>query len=159
MRVPPRNFFLILRCFIHLCSPGGPPCTVILFTVPFHGKASCTRCLPIDDRLTRNALEESILQEVDGVEESSIAAVGICIFETLVVLSMLVATCVKRVQQPSLLNAHDTRATPRRNTIYEESLSAIRYDYHPVLCRSIGPTSIRSGSVLDLISAVELFID
>ena len=99
---------------------------VILFTVPFHGKASCTRCLPVDSRLTRNALEESILQEVDSVEESAIVAIGICVFETLVVLSLLVASCVKRFEKPRLSGAHDTHVTPRRNTVFEESLATLR---------------------------------
>ena len=106
--------------------PHGPPCTIVLFTVPYHGKASCTKCLPIDERLTRNLLEESILEEVDSVEESSIAAIAICAFETLVVLSLLVASCMKRFETPRITGAHDTRITPRRNTIYEETISAIR---------------------------------
>ena len=99
---------------------------IVLFTVPYHGKASCTKCLPIDERLTRNLLEESILEEVDSVEESSIAAIAICAFETLVVLSLLVASCMKRFETPRITGAHDTRITPRRNTIYEETISAIR---------------------------------
>ena len=71
-------------------------------------------------------LEESILEEVDSVEESSIAAIGICAFETLVVLSLLVASCLKRFEAPHISGVHNTRITPRRNTIYEETISAIR---------------------------------
>ena len=116
----------IYQKFSNAFRPRGPPCMVILFTVPFHGKASCTRCLPIDDRLTRDALGEAVLQEVDGVEESAIAAIGICVFETLVVLSLLVATCVKRFEKPHITSVHDTRVTPRRNTVFEESLATLR---------------------------------
>ena len=118
------TFSVFLNFPLH--SPHGPPCTVILFTVPYHGKASCTKCLPVDERLTRNMLEETILDEIDGVEESSIAAIGICIFETIVVLSLLVATCVKRFEASRIPSGHDTRITPRRNTIFEETISAIR---------------------------------
>ena len=125
----PRDLFFLFfffLCFFFLFRPQGPPCTIILFTVPYHGKASCTQCLPIDQRLTRNSLEESILEEVDGLEESSIAAIGICAFETIIVLSLLGASCVKRFEKPRLASVHDTRTTPRRIPVFEESISAIR---------------------------------
>ena len=126
--LPRKSDLQYFFCFKFLLPyrPQGPPCTVLIFTVPYHGKASCTKCLPIDQRLTRDLLEESILEEVDSLEESSIAAIGICIFETVVVLSLLVASCVKRFEAPRISGVHDTRITPRRNTIFEETISAIR---------------------------------
>ena len=106
--------------------PKGPPCTVILFTVPFYNKASCTRCLPLDSRLTRDLVQETIADEVDGVEESSLAALALVIIDTIVVIATLVALLLKRSPDPRIVSSRNTHATPRRATLGEESLSALR---------------------------------
>ena len=94
--------------------------------MPFYNKASCTRCLPLDSRLTRDLVQETIADEVDGVEESSLAALALVIIDTIVVIATLVALLLKRLPDPRIVSSHNTHATLRRATLGEESLSALR---------------------------------
>ena len=112
-----------------LNRPNGPPCTVILFAVPFYGaRPSCTKCLPIDSRLTRNVLDELIVEEVDGVEESVLVAIALVSIDSVVVIATLVALCLKKYSAPAPnIHLRDLSAQPRRDTLHEESLSVLRY--------------------------------
>ena len=62
---------------------------LIVFRIPYQTEtASFTRCLPVDSRLTRDALKESIAADVQDNERYNLTAV------TLLALEFFIATIV-----------------------------------------------------------------
>ena len=63
--------FVDVVCLIYrdyFSRPENGPCMIIVFRVPYQTEtASFTRCLPVDNRLTRDVLKESIVKDISDV--------------------------------------------------------------------------------------------
>ena len=103
------------------------PCTIIVYELPFHSRATCSVCLPLDGRLTRNVLEEEIAEDVDYIEETAFAALGLLVFEIIAVAVYLIAKCAQRLR-PRFVEANlpprmRARAPEHRSTVYEATIT------------------------------------
>ena len=85
-----------------------------------------SQCLPLDDRLTRNALEETIAENVDTLEEAEYAALALLSTVVFLVISTLVAKCVKKSSGAQIVATRNPRLLMRRNTIYTDTLHHLR---------------------------------
>ena len=85
-----------------------------------------TRCLPLDDRLTRNMLEETIASDVDSLEESEYAAIVLISSVVVLVVSTIVAQCLKKSSGARLVNTRNPGLLMRRNTLHSDTFQNLR---------------------------------
>ena len=112
--------YLNCRLFSH--SRYGGPCFLIVYNLPIYNRPSMTRCLPLDSRLTRNSLEETIAADVDSMEEAEYAALTLLASVLVLVISTIVAKCVKRPVSAPMVSTTVPQLTLRRNTVHIDNL-------------------------------------
>ena len=99
---------------------------MIVYNLPVYNRPSMTRCLPLDSRLTQNSLEETIAADVDSVEEVEYAALTLLASVLVLVISTLVAKCVKRPVSATMVSTAVPELTLRRNTVLIDNLQSLR---------------------------------
>ena len=83
-----------------------------------------SKCLPVDDRLTRNLIEETIAEDVDNVEEAEYVAITLLSTVVIFVVSTLIARCVKCVS--GSLSTSDNGVLVHRRPVCSDTFKNLR---------------------------------
>ena len=69
---------------------------VLIYRLGYYRRATMSRCIPADSRLTRDLMQNAISKNVDELEPMNIASLCLLAFETLVGLVVGVIYCLRR---------------------------------------------------------------
>ena len=88
---------IVFFVFLSRCSAENGPCMIVVFRVPYQREtASFTRCLPVDNRLTRDGLKEAIAEDVQQNEAYNVTAVALLGLEFFVALIVGMSVAAKK---------------------------------------------------------------
>ena len=85
-----------LFCFICSRSESKGPCMVLIYRLGYYRRATMSRCVPVDSRLTRDFVQSAISKDVDELEPMGIASLCLLGLETVVGLIFGVVYCARR---------------------------------------------------------------
>ena len=86
------NFF-----FYDRFSESKGPCMVLIYRVGFVHRATMSRCVPVDSRLTRDFMKKAISKNVDELEPMNIASLSLLALEVAVGLVLGISICARKI--------------------------------------------------------------
>ena len=78
-------------------SESKGPCMVLIYRVGYTRRATMSRCVPVDSRLTRDFMKKAISKNVDELEPMNIASLSLLALEVGVGLVLGISFCARKI--------------------------------------------------------------
>ena len=89
-------FFIVFCSILLFSSESKGPCMVLIYRLGYYRKATMSRCVPTDSRLTRDIVKASISKNVDELEPMNIASLSLLALEVAVGLVYGIICCARK---------------------------------------------------------------